>query len=63
MSIGAPKCQYGFKSRDVVITPSNRRAELQKMTREHYWTARYVTARGEVTAEEVVLNPRLIRPE
>lgn len=65
MGLHVGKCVYGFHRLDIVRTPTGRRAQLQKhRTTDGYWLARYVTAiTGEADGEEVILNPKLIRPE
>jgi len=64
MGVAKGKCPLGFHCFDVVHTPTHRRAQLQALRKtDGYWDAKYVTALGEVTGEEVILNPRHIRTE
>lgn len=57
-----PKCMFGFRQGDVVMTPTHRRAVLTRYRDDDArWNARYVTAIDGGLGEETILHPKFLR--
>lgn len=58
-----PRCKFGFRSGDIVLTPLGRRALLVRYRPDEKWDARYLAAINGSFCGAVVLNADTIKHE